>query len=80
VREPDEWLGGHLPGAIHIPLNDLPDRLSEIPTDKPVVMVCASGARSFYGSQFLLQSGYMEVYNLSDGTMGWMRKGLPIEK
>jgi rhodanese-related sulfurtransferase len=80
VREPEEWVSGHLPGAIHIPLNDLPDRLSEIPGDKPVVLVCAVGSRSFHGSQFLLESGFMEVYNLSDGTMGWMRKGLPLER
>jgi rhodanese-related sulfurtransferase len=79
VRELHEWDRGHLPGAIHIPLNDLPDRLDEIPQDKPVVVVCAVGGRSMTGSQFLLQSGYMEVYNLSDGTQGWIKKGLPVE-
>lgn len=80
VREPEEWVMGRIPGAIHIPLNDLPDRLAEISDDKPIVMVCASGVRSMYGAQFLLTSGYSEVYNLEDGTHGWARRGLPIER
>ncbi|HEX2906539.1 MAG TPA: rhodanese-like domain-containing protein [Phototrophicaceae bacterium] len=80
VREIDEWVLGHIPGAVHIPLNDLPERLAEIPTDKPVVVVCATGGRSLYGSQFLLESGYSQVYNLEGGTMGWLMKRLPIER
>ena len=79
VRQPHEWAAGRIPGAIHIPLNDLPNRLDEIPDDKPVVVVCATGVRSVTGSKFLLQSGYTEVYNLSDGTQGWIKKGLPVE-
>ncbi len=80
VREPEEWLAGRIPGAVHIPLNTLPDHLAQIPTDKPVVVVCASGVRSLYGASFLLENGYPEVYNLDSGTMGWMRRGLPIER
>jgi rhodanese-related sulfurtransferase len=80
VRELHEWMRGHLPGAIHIPLGDLEDQLNDIPNDKPVVLVCATGVRSMVGAEFLLESGYMEVYNLSDGTMGWARKGLPIDQ
>jgi thioredoxin 1 len=80
VRRPDEWAMGHLPGAILIPMDQLPDRLSEIPTDKPVVMVCATGNRSYRTSQFLIGSGFMEVYNLSDGTKGWVQRGLPVER
>ena len=80
VRELHEWMQGHLPGAVHIPLWELEDRLDEIPGDQPVVLVCAVGSRSMQGSQFLIQSGYQEVYNLSDGTMGWIQKGLPVER
>ena len=80
VRELHEWMQGHLPGAVHIPLWELEDRLDEIPGDKPVVLVCAVGGRSMQGAQFLLESGYQEVYNLSDGTMGWIKKGLPVER
>lgn len=80
VREPEEWVLGRIPGAIHIPLNDLPLHIEEIPTDKPVVVVCASGVRSLYGAHYLVQIGYPEVYNLEDGTKGWMLRGLPIER
>jgi rhodanese-related sulfurtransferase len=80
VRELVEWAGGRIAGAIHIPLNDLPARMGEIPQDKPVVVVCASGVRSLYGAQFLQRSGFPEVYNLEDGTVGWMMRGLPLER
>jgi rhodanese-related sulfurtransferase len=80
VREPEEWIMGRIPGAVHIPLNDLPMRFNEIPVDKPVVVVCASGVRSLYGANFLLQAGFPEVYNLEDGTKGWLMKRLPIER
>jgi hydroxyacylglutathione hydrolase len=80
VRELHEWMRGHLPSAIHIPLGDLEDQLNDVPNDKPVVLVCATGSRSMVGAEVLLESGYMEVYNLIDGTQGWMSKGLPIEK
>jgi rhodanese-related sulfurtransferase len=80
VRELQEWVTGRIPGAIHIPLNSLPDRLAEIPRDKPVVVVCAHGHRSRFGSQFLAQNGFEEVYNLEDGTHGWMLRKLPIER
>jgi rhodanese-related sulfurtransferase len=80
VRELVEWMTGHIPGAIHIPLNDLPDHLAEIPPGKPVVVVCASGIRSLYGAQFLVENGYGEVYSLDDGTKGWMLKRLPLER
>lgn len=80
VREPQEWVTGHIPGAIHIPLNSLPDHLAEIPKDKPVVVVCAHGHRSLYGSQFLAQNGFPDVYNLEDGTVGWTMRRLPLER
>jgi rhodanese-related sulfurtransferase len=80
VRELEEWVTGRIPGATHIPLNSLPDRLSDMPDDMPIVVVCASGVRSIYGARFLIQSGFVEVYNLEDGTHGWMRRGLPLER
>ena len=46
VRQPDEYLGGHVPGAVLIPLNDVPDRFGELPTDREVLVVCRSGGRS----------------------------------
>lgn len=80
VREIEEWIMGHIPGAVHIPLDELPERIGEIPTGRPVVVVCAAGIRSLFGAELLLESGYPEVYSLDDGTYGWARRGLPLER
>lgn len=80
VREGEEWAMGHAPGALHIPLYDLPERLSEVPQGKPVVVMCASGVRSLYGGQFLVENGFSDVYSLDGGINLWARKGLPIER
>ena len=79
VRTTEEYDSGHLPNAINIPLHQLQSRVSEVPTGKPVVVVCASGNRSQTGSSILANSGYTEVYNLKGGTMRWMMQGLPLE-
>ena len=80
VREDEEWAMGHVPGALHIPLYDLPERLSEVPQGKPVVVMCASGVRSLYGGQFLVESGFSDVYSLDGGINLWVRKGHPVER
>lgn len=80
VREPQEWAMGHLPNAVHIPMNTIPERHAEIPTDKPVVVVCAHGQRSMMVSEYLLDVGFPEVYNLEEGTHGWMMRRLPLER
>jgi len=80
VRETEEWVGGHVPGAIHIPMNTIPMRHEEIPLDKPVVVVCAHGSRSMMVSQYLLEIGFPEVYNLEEGTHGWMMRRLPLDR
>lgn len=54
VREPDEWNAGHIPGAVLVPLGDLPTRLNEVPKDKEIVVVCRSGNRSATGRDILL--------------------------
>lgn len=79
VRTEIEFAQMHLPGAINIPLDRLPARAGEVPTGKPVIVVCATGNRSIVGSQLLLQAGHTDVYNLQGGTMGWMMAGLPLE-
>jgi rhodanese-related sulfurtransferase len=79
VRTVQEYQGGHLPGAVNIPLHELDRRLGEIPKDQPVVVVCATGNRSQTGSSILVRGGYAEVYNLRGGTMAWMMRGLPVE-
>lgn len=79
VREIEEFEQGHIPGAINIPLNTVPERISEITTEKPVVLVCARGSRSAMAAEFLTGNGYRDVYNMVDGTLGWMMRGLPTE-
>jgi len=71
VREAYEVAQGMIPGGVHIPMNSIPDRLSEIPLDKPVVIYCASGARSYAVTAFLIQNGYQDVKNLDSGIHGW---------
>lgn len=80
VHEPEEFVQVHLPGAVNIPLNDILLRAGEIPAEKPVVLVCARGNRSAVAAEALSMSGYSALYNLEDGTIGWMFKGLPVER
>lgn len=78
VREPDEWNAGHIPGAIHIPLGDLEDRLADVPIDRPIVAACRSGARSAKATALLAAHG-IDVSNLTGGTAAWHEAGLPLD-
>ncbi|HEX6177260.1 MAG TPA: molybdopterin-synthase adenylyltransferase MoeB [Thermoanaerobaculia bacterium] len=73
VREPHEWSGGHISEAKHIPLQQVPARLEEIPRDAEIVMVCRSGGRSARAQQFLMSQGYKRVKNLVGGMTAWKR-------
>ncbi|HET8774934.1 MAG TPA: molybdopterin-synthase adenylyltransferase MoeB [Thermoanaerobaculia bacterium] len=75
VREPYEWNAGHIEGATHIPMNQVPERLAEIPKDKEVVMICRSGGRSGHVQQHLLGAqGYTRVLNMTGGMQRWARE------
>ena len=64
VRTPGEFEEGHYPGAVNIPLNELPQRLDELmEMKKPIVAYCRSGARSGMAVSLLKQNGLHEVYN-----------------
>ena len=76
VREDDEWTAGHIDGALHVPLMDLPQRLPEVPADAPVVVVCRVGSRSAQATAWLAQQGY-DVRNLDGGMVAWFAAGLP---
>jgi len=78
VREPDEWAKFHIPGSTLIPLGELPDRLSEVPTGQKIVVVCNSGNRSKPGRDILLQAGFTEVTSMTGGVTKWKSDGLPI--
>lgn len=78
VREPEEWARGHIEGAHHIPMNDVPARLGEIDRERPVVTVCRSGARSGQVAAYLAQAGFT-VHNMDGGMSTWQRQGLPVD-
>lgn len=78
VRQPREWAEGHLPDAVHIPLNSLEVRLDELEVDRPVVTYCASGMRSIDASYILKRNGYRDVRSLAGGIHAWQRAGSPI--
>ncbi len=64
VRTPAEFAGGHVPGSVNIPLNEVPDRVEEFRAmDKPLVLCCRSGARSDNAMRFLQQQGITDVHN-----------------
>lgn len=80
VREPDEWAAGHVAGATHIPLADLPARLDEVPRDRPVLLFCRSGNRSGRATAFLRQQGYRQATNVEGGIIAWQGAGLPVTR
>ncbi len=80
VRGQTEWEAGHLPGAIHIPLGDLTDRLTELPREKPIVVQCGSGARSAIGASLLRANGFENVINLAGGFAAWQATGKPVDR
>ncbi|HXY75975.1 MAG TPA: molybdopterin-synthase adenylyltransferase MoeB [Steroidobacteraceae bacterium] len=71
VREPSEWEVGHLEGALHIPLGELPARLGEIPPDSAPVFICRSGGRSLAACQLALRAGVASPTNLEGGMRAW---------
>jgi sulfur-carrier protein adenylyltransferase/sulfurtransferase len=80
VREADEWQEGHLPGAVHIPRGSLESRVEGVAPrkDTPVILYCASGARSAFAAKTLHELGYDTVYSLAGGFTDWKRNGLAI--
>ncbi|HVU77635.1 MAG TPA: molybdopterin-synthase adenylyltransferase MoeB [Gaiellaceae bacterium] len=80
VREADEWQEGHLPGAVHIPRGFLESRIETAVPDKtqPVVLYCASAARSAFAAKALQDLGYESVHSLAGGFTDWKRNGLEI--
>ncbi len=79
VREPWEYAEGRIPGAILLPQSDLALRLAEVPKDRDVLVVCATGNRSLRCAGFLKAVGHTSVTNLAGGTKGWIEAGNPVE-
>jgi rhodanese-related sulfurtransferase len=78
VRTPAEVEAGRIEGALHIELEQLPARASELDPERPVVFYCRSGQRSAMASGAFRAAGF-EAYNLDGGLVAWVEGGLPIE-
>ena len=78
VRQDWEWDAGHIEGAVHIPLEQLPGRASELDQDRPIVFQCRTGSRSSFATQAFREAGY-EAFNLAGGLEAWVEDGREIE-
>ncbi len=75
VREPQEWNEGHIEGAELVPLATLANKSDDWPRDKPLIVVCRSGARSGRAAQQLDNAGFVRVASLRGGVLGWAAEG-----
>ncbi|HEX5763831.1 MAG TPA: rhodanese-like domain-containing protein [Solirubrobacterales bacterium] len=78
VRADHEWEAGRIPGAKHVPLDELVERTGEIAQDRPVVLYCRGGTRSSMATEALAAAGY-DAAKLTGGIVGWDQEGLPLE-
>ncbi|MHA7175045.1 rhodanese-like domain-containing protein [Arthrobacter sp. Sr24] len=77
VREDYEWEAGHVDGALHIPLEQLPARLEELDPDVDVNVICRTGGRSFRATTWLVQNGY-SAFNVVGGMGAWFEADKPM--
>lgn len=78
VREDWEWAQGHIKGAQHIPMNDMPNRRHELEGASKIAVVCHLGQRSAMVTQYLLTQGVPNVYNMAGGMDSWIRHGYEV--
>lgn len=77
VREPMEYVGGHVPGARLIPMGYLPSQASTLPSDRPVYLICQSGNRSAAMADYLTRVG-LDAVTVDGGTGAWRAAGHPV--
>ena len=78
VRDEDEWIQGHVPGARHIPLDDLGPQLDDLPRDAPIAFICRTGKRSGDAAD-QARAGGLDAGNVAGGMDAWREAGLPVE-
>ncbi len=78
VREPNEWAGGHLPGARLVPLAQLRTDAKTALARDGLIFVCAAGIRSLVAARIAESSGLTRVFNLTGGTQSWAKAGFPL--
>lgn len=80
VRTAEEYVAGHVPGAVNIPHDQLASRLAEVPRDRDVVLYCRSGRRVQMAAEVLAGSGYARLEHLQGDMPAWAGQGRPVEK
>ena len=78
VREPLEWMTGHVPGALLIPLGELRGSLPSIRSDRPVITICEAGVRSCTAASVLASAGFTDVAHVPAGSSGYRASALPL--
>jgi rhodanese-related sulfurtransferase len=79
VRAPEEFVTGHVPGAVNIPHEQIAARIAEVPKDKEVVLYCRSGRRAGMAAEVLAANGYTRLKHLEGDMPAWIEKGRPVE-
>jgi phage shock protein E len=80
VRTAEEFAAGHIPGAVHIPYEQVAERIGDVDAPDGVALYCKAGPRARKGEKALLEIGYGPVYHLEGGFSAWQASGLPVEK
>lgn len=80
VREPNEIEEVRAEGVVVMPLSTFMQRHGELPRDRPLLMICHTGARSGQATGFLLANGWTDVTNVAGGTAAWLQAGLPVRR
>jgi rhodanese-related sulfurtransferase len=78
VRNPDEYVEKHVPGAVLVPLPDLADRIGEVPDGRPLYVICARGGRSMQAAKAMKSQLGFDVINVAGGTEAWAAEGRPV--
>jgi rhodanese-related sulfurtransferase len=79
VRDPHEWIDGHVPTARLVPLAQFRQNPKAVLGQRAVLFVCAAGVRSETAARLAVQSGFKDVFNLTGGTRGWVKAGLALD-
>ncbi len=79
VRQAGEYTAGHLPGSLHLTAGSLPERLGELPRDREIAVICASGYRSSVAASLLRRAGFENVSWVANGVPSWKAQGYPVE-
>jgi rhodanese-related sulfurtransferase len=77
VRSDEEYAGGHIPGAVHIPYEQIAERIGEVDTSKGVALYCMIGPRARKGEAALIAAGHDRVFHIEGGFSAWKAAGLP---